>query len=1040
MNTRGCSNCTFRVDNLPENYSWDFHIADVTCPILGMDFLSHNNLLVDCASRRLISGVKLDTPSVTAASLQTKSIPIKSTTYETPTLYENFIEELLHTLPNLTIRNVNLDTSKKGYFHSIVTPGTLPLRERVRPLAGEKLEFVKLEIDSLLQSGVIRRSSSPWASPIHVVAKDNGKYRLCGDYRRLNAATIHDSYPMPLISEVFNHFPTAKIFSTLDLTKAYHQIPVFKDDIQKTAIITPLGLFEYLRMPFGLRNASQTFQRHIHNILSNLDFVVAYIDDLIVGSSSPEEHITHLKKLLHVLNDNNLQINVGKCQFFKTEVQFLGHLISESGLRPIPSRLQTIRDMPRPETTTQLRSFLGIINYCHRFIPKISEILSPLSAVSHGPKKAKINWSDTMIEAFGKAKNSLASIQTLSFLKPNIPLTLTTDASDFGVGAVLQQMEPSGPKPLEFFSKKMNDAQRRYSAFDRELLAIYLAVKHFRHLVDGRKLTIFSDHKPLSHVISMKNPTQRQLRQISFISEFTTDIKYIAGKDNVVADCLSRTTCAVFHDPLFSLDILQENSPSTSDIEHFIATHSIVNGIHCDTSRDGILRPILASNLREQAMKAVHNLHHPGASSTFELLRKHVVWPFMNKEIKEWVANCTDCQRCKVDRHIKPPIIRFPTGNRFDVVHIDLVGPLPISNGFSYIFTMIDRKTRWTEAIPLKTITAEVVGTTFIREWIARYGIPRIIVTDRGTQFESELFNVLSSKLGAQRFRTTAYHPQTNGMIERYHRTLKQSLRILAFQANWTSSLPFVLLGWRNTPSRATNASPAQLLFGTNTTVPNELIDFRADPTFDDLDRARKHFLALDTNPLFSAGTSYKPYIPTSLAKASHVWIRSITDTALSARYLGPYPLISINENVAKIQIDKKIETINLSRLKPAFGITTDNEIISEPVPTTTPNNVEPDYFRNHTNEPDQIEHTTELQEPIHTNIPIATTTNESGMSAPSIQSPEIILPRSILRAPQNFDRPSSNTRSKTLIRLHPWVREQVIGSPTSDPQRLRRL
>ena len=964
------------------------------------------------------------TPIVAAAN----STPYSTLSLEFP--YQNFIDDQFQKYPNILFRSISTDTNSKGYFHAIVTPNTLPLRERGRPLAGEKLDFVKAEMESLLQQGVVRRSSSPWASPIHIVSKQNGSFRLCGDYRRLNAVTVHDSYPMPRVSDVLGRFSMATVFSTLDLAKAYHQIPVLETDIPKTAIITPIGLFEYLRMPFGLRNASQTFQRHIDELLSGLDFVIAYIDDIIVGSSNFEEHQKHVSKLLSILHHNNLQINANKCHFFQSEVQFLGHLVSGSGIRPIPSRLKIISDMPKPETTTQLRGFLGLINYCHKFIPKISEILSPLSTISNGPKQAKIHWNEELETSFAKAKNALLSIQTLSFLKPNLPLTLTTDASDIGVGAVLHQNETSGPKPIEFFSKKLNPTQSRYSAFDRELLGIYLAIKHFRHLVDGRKLTIYSDHKPLSHIMTMKDPSPRQQRQINFISEFTTEIRYIAGKENVVADCLSRMSCAVIHDPLFSFDLLRDNSPNSSDLEHFSSGHIMFNGIHCDNSLTGVLRPILGENLRQKAFNAVHDLHHPGASATFELLRTHVVWPLMSQDVKKWTAQCIHCQRNKVTRHIKPPIVRFPTGARFDIIHVDLVGPLPVDNGFTYLLTIIDRKTRWAEAIPLKSISAEVVGSKIVSEWISRYGVPRTIITDRGTQFESQLFQTLSNKLGIKHLRSTAYHPQTNGMIERFHRTLKQSLRILSFQGGWTKALPFVMLGWRNTPSRTTNASPAQLLFGSNTVVPNELIDFGNETSLDDLDIARKHFLSLDTNPLFSSGTSYKPYVPRSLTNSSHVWIKNINDTGLNPRYSGPYPLISVNENVAIVEINKNNQSINISRIKPAFGINTDEEKVTENGSTL------PSFHST----PERLNENIVTTEPIP--CPAAEDSIINPQSSPTdVPTQSTTAPRSIMRQPKNFnDRPSSNTRLQTRIRLNPWIRERTIGAPLNAPERLRRI
>ena len=853
------------------------------------------------------------------------------------TMPQNIIN-LIKKFPNLSTRSKNF-FSKHSYKHSIIITESHPLRERVRPLSIEKLESVRQEFTTLEADGIIRRSSSPWASPLHVVPKKDGSFRPCGDYRRLNKITVHDAYPMPLVNDILHRFPEAHFFSTLDLTKAYHQIPMNPDDIQKTAVITPFGLFEYMFMPFGLRNAAQTFQRHIDQILFPFNYCLAYIDDVIIGSPDLETHLKHLEQIFTVLNDNNLQINIDKCVFAEKQVKFLGHLISNDGLSPLPSRMDTIQNFPLPKTVTNLRSFLGTINYCHRFIPNVSDILAPLSALTTGPKQTPIEWTKETYDSFESAKLALCKMQTLAHFTPNLPIRLTTDASNFAIGAVLQQIINKTLRPLEFFSKKLSTTEQRYATFDRELLAIFLSVKHFKHLLEGRPFTIQTDHKPLTHIFNMKNPSPRQQRQISFLSQFSCTIEYIAGKTNIIADCLSRIeTCSITHSPLFDSAILTKNPPSQADLHFFKDKHVITDGIHFDTSIPGTFRPILHENLRKEAFKAIHNLHHPGASSTFEILHTKVIWPQMRADIKLWVSECQLCQKHKISRYIKPPFQHFPTGNRFDIIHIDLVGPLPVDNGFSYLLTMIDRKTRWFEAIPLKTITADNVAQHIIQEWFSRYGIPRSIITDRGTQFESQLFNSLSKTLGISHFRTTAYHPQTNGMIERLHRTLKTSLSILSTSTSWTRVLPYVLLGWRNTPSRTTGSSPAQLLFGTSLASPNELIDFQETPLLEELNAARNFFLSIDSNPQFTLASSYKPYIPKNFNEASHAWIRTISDSNLKPRYNGPFRILNILGNHASLEINGKSETISLTRLKPAFGIQDDVNIpVTNILPETFP-------------------------------------------------------------------------------------------------------
>jgi hypothetical protein len=679
----------------------------------------------------------------------------------------------------------------------LVDPRSEPPSKPVYRLSPIELEEMRKQLTELQAKGFIRPSISPYGSPVLFATKKNGKLRMCIDYRALNKLTIKNRYPLPRIDDLLDRLAGAKIFSKIDLASGYHQIRIREEDIPKTAFRSRYGHFEYLVMPFGLTNAPATFMTLMNDILRTyLDkFVVVYLDDILIYSKNEDEHVEHLEKVLATLKKHQLYAQPEKCEFGVKLTSFLGHRVSAEGISVEEDKVKAVSDWPTLKNDRDVRSYLGLCNYYRRFIRGFARIAAPLTKLLR--KDKEFTWDEKERNAFNELKKRLTSAPVLRIPDPDLPYQLETDASDFAVGAVLQQNDGDGWKPVAFHSRRLSNAEENYPTHEKELLAIISALKAFRIYLDGRPFTVLTDHASLQHFQDQPILSKRQARWLDLLQNFNMQIRYRKRKEHTVPDALSRRPdlstsdephTSKNHEPESEANVLTATTAKGEDLvkdiveaydedryfkdllvelrdnkqqparkKRFRLKNS--NEIYLYDSDEEIERLCVPRKkaLVTKLLQEHHDIQlagHLGTEKTYQNLKRHFWWPRMFATVKKYVATCDTCQRTKATTQKKAGNLQplaIP-GERWETISMDFITHLPVTDrGNDAILTIVDKLTKRTLFLPTREmIDAKETAELLFKEVFRHYGIPKTIISDRDPRFTSkfwqELFRIIDTR------------------------------------------------------------------------------------------------------------------------------------------------------------------------------------------------------------------------------------------------------------------------------------------------------
>ncbi|KAJ3684733.1 hypothetical protein LUZ61_013897 [Rhynchospora tenuis] len=845
--------------------------------------------------------------------------PIEASPHSLASTTTDLLSELLNEFADLFKEPQGLPPHRRQ-DHSI------HLRADAEPVAVRPYRYPHIQKDeiekqctSMLQQGIIRPSTSPFSSPVLLVKKKDNTWRFCVDYRALNAQTVRNKFPIPVVEELLDELQGSCFFSKLDLRSGYHQVRMHPADVHKTAFRTHHGHFEFLVMPFGLTNAPATFQAVMNEVLQPFlrKFVLVFFDDILVYSQSWSDHLRHLRAVLCLLRTQSLFVKQSKCTFADTSVAYLGHIISPEGVFMDPCKVQAISDWPQPNSTRALRGFLGLAGYYRKFIKNFGSIAVPLNKLL---KKEGFQWSQPAEEAFQTLKTALQAAPSLQMPNFDNPFIVECDASGSGIGAVLHQ----GDRPLAFFSRPIPPHHAKLAAYERELIGLVKAIQHWRPYLWGRAFTVRTDHYSLKFLLDQRLSTIPQHHWVSKLFGFDFSVEYRPGRFNTVADALSRRdveslALLSISIPQFQLYDLLREEVNTSAAFQGLRTQlkegtltkewSFCDGLFLRQHR--IFVPA-SSPCLQTILTTAHSVGHEGVQKTLHRIRRDFYIPQLKQLVQDFVQSCPQCQRHKVE-HLHPAGLLQPLSvpaRIWSDIAMDFIEGFPKSHGKSVILTVVDRFSKYAHFIPLAhPYTARSVAQVFFEAIVRLHGIPESIVSDRDTVFTSNFWTELFRLMGVHLNFSSAFHPQSDGQSEVVNRTVEMYLRCLACDRprQWLQWLPWAEFCYNTSYHTSLRATPFEVVYGR---APPTLIPYSAGTAsvqaVDQQLQQRDEFLIEIHNRLLEAQQRMKVqhdklHRDLEYQVDDWVWVRlhrrhatAITPsklTKLSPKFYGPYQI-----------------------------------------------------------------------------------------------------------------------------------------------------